>query len=174
MELVPHSLSHSFEESSSSGQDDVLKEILSNIVVAAHDRVVGVLMDSFQLKLCVVRLEENLRAPESLGSDDDRPSVWKIVGLVVVCALRGFFQLFIKILVHNEAEFLFDVSNNFKFCSSSEVVAFLFQKKPEVLSNVSSRQFYPLDCVRNCVTFIDRNSVCDTISRVNDDTGCSS
>jgi len=81
-ELLLHSVSNTGEHGASSGADDVSVEVLSDINVALHDRVVGGLVDSCSLHSEERGLEEGLWATESLVSDGDDLSVGKLVALL--------------------------------------------------------------------------------------------
>merc|ERR1719209_2001066 len=66
----------------------------------------------------------------------------------------------------NIAKFLLDVTNNLSFSSGGEGVATFCQDLHQVVSQVSAGKIKTKDGMWKSITFIDGNSVRDTISRV--------
>merc|ERR1719374_526639 len=80
-DLLLHPVTDTGVHGGTSGEDGVGIQILPDVDIALHDGVVGVLVDSGDLKTDEGRLEESLRSPEPLVSDSDDLSVGKLVGL---------------------------------------------------------------------------------------------
>src|SRR3989338_8358095 len=81
-ELLLHAVSNTGEHGSTTGEDDVSVEILTDIDITLHDGVVGGLVDTSGLHTEERGLEEGLRATETLVSDGDHLTVGKLVGLL--------------------------------------------------------------------------------------------
>mmetsp|Transcript_2751 Transcript_2751/g.1905 ORF Transcript_2751/g.1905 Transcript_2751/m.1905 type:complete len:295 (+) Transcript_2751:509-1393(+) len=117
-----------------------------------------------------VRLEENFRASEALISNDDNVAIRKFVGLLKGRGLRGSLHFSIEIK-SNIGELLLDITNNFTLSSGGEGVTALGQDLHEVISQVTASQVQTNDSMRKSVTFVDRNSVGNTITGVQNASG---
>jgi len=169
-QLLLHSVSDSREHGGSSRKDDVSVKILSDVDVALHDGVEGGLVDSSRLHSEEGRLEESLRASESLVSDGDDLSVRKFVGLLECC--RGCCGCHLLLKVKSDvAELLLDVSHDLSLCGGGERVSSLGEDLHEVIGEISSCEVESHDCVRESISFIDWHSVGNSVTRVEDDSG---
>ena len=77
-ELLLHAVSNTGEHGCSSREHNVSVQVLADVDIALHDRVVGGLVDSSGLHTQEGGLEEGLRATETLVSDGDDLSVGKL------------------------------------------------------------------------------------------------
>lgn len=152
-----------------SRENNVSIEILSDINVALHDRVVGGLVDSGGFQSKEGRLEEGLWGTETLVSNGDDLSIWEFVALLQRRRLGGSLHLLLKVQ-GNIAEFLLDVTDNFTLGGRGEGVSSLGEDLHQMISQVTSSQIETKDSVRQGVALIDWNSVGDTITRVQNDT----
>lgn len=127
MELVPHSFSHSLEKCCSSGKNDVLEKILSDVSIAFHHRVKCIFVNSFEFELSSTGLEQNFWAHEPFMTNNDLSSIWKVVIFIVCGIVLTFLEFLVEVFVDNVAKFFFNVSYNFKFCWSCEVITSVFE-----------------------------------------------
>jgi len=171
-DLLLHSVGDSWVHSGTTGEDSVGVEILSDINIALHDRVVSGLVDTGRFHSEEGWLEESLWASESLVADGDDLSVGKFVGLLEGGRLGGSGHFLLEV-EGDVAELLFDVSDDFSLGGGGEGVTSLGEDLHEVVSEISAGQVQSKDGVGKGVTFVDGDSVGDTISGIEDDTGCS-
>ena len=168
---IPHAaLTDTVVHGSSTGHDNVSVEVLSDVQVTLHDRVVGRLVDTRGLETQEGRLEEGLRTPESLVTDGDDLSVRQLVALLELRRLRGGLELLLKV-EGDVAELLLDVTDDFSLGRGGEGVASLHEDLDEVLGQVSSGEVETEDGVRERESLVNGHSVRDTVTRVEDDTG---
>ena len=99
-------------------------------------------------------------------------SVGKFVGLLEGGRLGGSGHFLLEV-EGDVAELLFDVSDDFSLGGGGEGVTSLGEDLHEVVSEISAGQVQSKDGVGKGVTFVDGDSVGDTISGIEDDTGCS-
>jgi hypothetical protein len=169
-DLALHTVSNTRVHGGTTREDDVTVEILTDIDVTLHDGVVGSLVDTSVLKTQEGRLEESLRSTETFVTDGDDLTVRKFVGLFEGGGLGSDLE-FLLVVQGNVAELLLDVTNDFTFGRGAESVTTLSQDLHEVLSQVTTGKIETENGVRESVTFVDGDSVRDTITRVQDDTG---
>jgi len=163
--LLGHALGNTREHSGTTGHDDVGVQITSDVDVTLHDGLEGAVMDTGGFLSDQVRLEEDLRASEALVTDDNNVTIGKLVGLLKSRGLAGGLHFSIEVK-SNIGKLLLDITNNFTLSSGSEGVATLGQDLHEVISLITTSQVQTDDGVRKGITFVDRNSVGNTITRV--------
>merc|ERR1719244_2514638 len=136
---------------------------------ALHDGVVGGLMDAAGFHSKEGRLEESLWATETLITDGNDLTVGKLIGL-----LKGgggsssrHFLLEVK---GNIAELLLDVTDNLTLSSGGEGVATLSEDLHQVVSKFTSSKIKTDNGMGEGITFIDGDTMGDTITRVHDNT----
>merc|ERR1719300_2293809 len=168
-DLLLHTVSNSGVHGGASGHDSVGIEILTDINIALHDGVVGGLMDTTCFHSKEGRLEEGLRAAEALIANGDDLTVRKLIGLLKGGggSSSGHFLFEVK---GNIAKLLLDVTNNLTLSSGSEGVATLSKDLHQVVGKLTSSEIKTDDGVGKSITFIDRNTMGNTISRVHDNT----
>merc|ERR1711923_37436 len=115
------------------------------------------------------RLEESLRAAETLIADGDDLAVGKFIRLLKGGrgSSSGHFLLKVK---GNIAELLLDVTDNLTLSSGGEGVTAFGKDLHEVVGELTSSQVKTNDGMGKGITFIDRDTVGDTVTRVHDDT----
>merc|ERR1719147_353489 len=113
------------------------------------------------------RLEESLGAPEPLITNGDDLAVGKLIGLLKGGGGSSSGHLLLEVK-GNIAELLLDVTDNLPLSSGGEGVAALSQDLHEVVGQLTASQVQTNNGVGEGITFIDRNTVGDTISRVHD------
>merc|ERR1719323_2934294 len=111
-----------------------------------------------------------LRAPEPLVSNGDDLAVGQLVGLLQRAGGGGRGHLLLEV-EGDIAEFLLDVPDDLPLGGGGEGVASLGEDLHQVVSEVTPSQVKPEDGVGESVTLIDGDSVRDTVTRVQDDTG---
>merc|ERR1711882_15436 len=116
-----------------------------------------------------LRLEESLRAAETLIADGDDLAVGKFIRLLKGGrgSSSGHFLLKVK---GNIAELLLDVTDNLTLSGGGEGVTAFGKDLHEVVGELTSSQVKTDDGVGKGITFIDRDPMGHTITRVHDDT----
>jgi len=169
-DFLLHAVSNAGVHGGASGQDGVGVQVLTDVDVALHDRVVGGLVDAARFHTQEAGLEEGLRTTESLVADGDDLSVGKLVRLLERSAGGSSSHLLLKVK-GDVAELLLDVTNDFSFGCGGERVTALRQDLHQVVGKITSSEIQTKDGVWQGVTFVDGDSVRDTITRVQHDTG---
>merc|ERR1712079_726718 len=152
-----------------SGHDSVGIEILTDINIALHDGVVGGLMDTTGFHSKEGRLEESLRAAETLIANGDNLAVGKLIRLLKGGRGSSSGHLLLEVK-SNIAELLLDVTDNLALSSGGEGVATLGEDLHQVVGELTASKIKTDNGVGEGITFIDGDTVGDTISRVHDDT----
>merc|ERR550539_1626862 len=81
-DLLLHAVSNTGVHGGASGHDGVGVQVLPDVNIALHDRVVGGLVDAAGLHSQEAGLEESLGAPEPLVADGDDLAVGQLIGLL--------------------------------------------------------------------------------------------
>merc|ERR1719281_1820785 len=115
------------------------------------------------------RLEESLRAAESLVANGDDLAVGKLIGLLKGGGGSSSGHLLFEVK-GNIAELLLDVTDDLTLSGSGERVATLGEDLHQVVGELTSSKVKTDDGVGKGITFIDGDTVGDTISRVHDNT----
>lgn len=115
-------------------------------------------------------LEESLWATESFVSDGDDLTVGKFVGLLEGGGRGSGLHLLLEV-EGDVGELLLDVTNNFSFGGGGEGVSTFSEDLHEVVSKISSGKIETEDSVWEGITFVDWDSVGNTITGVKNDTG---
>merc|ERR1719462_659743 len=114
-------------------------------------------------------LEECLWAAEPLIANGDDLAIRQLIGLLQGGGGSSSGHLLLKVK-SNIAELLLDVTDNLTLSSGGERVASLGEDLHEVVGQLTSSQVQTEDGVGEGITFIDGDSVGNTITRVHDDT----
>merc|ERR1712153_175682 len=114
-------------------------------------------------------LEESLWATETLISNGDDLTVGKLIRLLKGGGGSGCGHLLLEVK-GNIAELLLDVTDNLALSSGGERVATLSEDLHEVVGQLTSSKIKTDNSMGKGITFINWNSVGDTISRIHDDT----
>merc|ERR1711937_941563 len=168
-DLLLHPVSNAWVHGGASRQHSVGVQVLPDVDVALHDRVVGGLMDTTRLHAQEAGLEESLRAPEPLVSNGDDLAVGQLVGLLQRAGGGGRGHLLLEIK-GNIAEFLLDVPDDLPLSSGGEAVSPLSEDLHQVVGEVTAGKVESEDGVGKGVTFIDGDCVGDTVARIEDNT----
>ena len=115
------------------------------------------------------RLEESLWATETFISNGDDLAVGKLIRLLKGGggSSSGHFLFKVK---GNIAELLLDVTDNLTLSSGGERVATLSEDLHQVVGQFTSSKVKTDNGMGKSITFIDGDTVGDTISRIHDDT----
>merc|ERR1712033_15024 len=116
------------------------------------------------------RLEESLGATETLIANGDDLTVRKLIGLLEGGGGSSSGHFLFKVQSHI-AELLLDVADNLTLSGGGERVASLSEDLHEVVSEISTSEVKTEDGVGEGITFIDGDSVGDTIAGIKNDTG---
>merc|ERR1712186_21440 len=115
-------------------------------------------------------LEEGLGAPEPLVADGDDLTVGELVGLLEGARGGGGGHLLLEVQ-GDVAELLLDVTDNLALGGGGEGVATLGEDLHQVVSEVTASQVETEGGVGESVTLVDGDSVGDTVTGVEHDTG---
>merc|ERR1712193_202512 len=110
-----------------------------------------------------------LGAPEPLVSNGDDLAIRKLVGLLKRGGGSSSGHLLLEIK-SNITELLLDVTDNLPLSSCGEGVATLSQDLHEVVGELTASEVKTDNGVGEGITFIDGDTVGDTVTRVHDDT----
>ena len=149
-------------------QDDVPVQVLTEVNVVVHDRVVARLVDAVRLHAQERRLEERLTAPEPLVPDRDLP-VRKLVRLLIV---RWCTDKILHLLVEtlrDKTELLFDVTDNLVLSRRRGREPAHHQDFYQVVRQVTPRKAHPQDHVLEREALVDGDGVRETVAGFKDD-----
>merc|ERR1719402_1052548 len=169
-DLLLHPVSNTRVHGGASRHDSVGIQVLTNVNIALHDRVVGGLVDTTGFHSKEGRLEESFRAAEPLITNGDDLAIRKLIGFLKRGGGSSSGHLLLKVK-SNIAELLFDVTDNLTLSSGGEGVATLSEDLHQVVSELTSSKIKAHNSMRKGITFIHRDPMRDTISRVHDNTG---
>merc|ERR1711953_1226621 len=168
-DFLLHSVGNTRVHGGATRHDSVGVQVLTDVNIALHDRVVGGLMDTAGFHSQERGLEESLGATESLIANGDDLTVGKLIGLLEGGGGSSSGHFLFKVQSHI-AELLLDVADNLTLSGGGERVASLSEDLHEVVSEISTSEVKTEDGVGEGITFIDGDGVGDTITRVKNDT----
>ena len=168
-DLLLHSVGNTWVHGGASRHDGVGVQVLTDVNIALHDGVVGGLVDTAGLHSEEGWLEEGLRGTESLVANGDDLAIGQLVGLLQGGGGGSSGHLLLEVK-SNVAELLLDVTDNLTLSSGGEGVTSLGKDLHEVVGELTSSQVQTEDGVWEGITFIDGDSVGNTIARVHDNT----
>merc|ERR1719228_680077 len=131
-----HTVSNTGVHGGASGHDGVGVQVLPDVNITLHDRVVGGLMESTGLHSEEGRLEESLGAPEPLVADGDDLTVGQLIGLLQGGGGSSSGHLLLEVQ-GNIAELLLDVTDNLTLSSGGEGVATLSEDLHQVVGELT-------------------------------------
>mmetsp|Transcript_16069 Transcript_16069/g.22656 ORF Transcript_16069/g.22656 Transcript_16069/m.22656 type:complete len:387 (-) Transcript_16069:93-1253(-) len=168
--LLLEALCEALVHGGSTRHDDVSVQVLADINIALHDGLEHGLVDARGFLADEGRLEENLWAAEALVSDGDDVAVRKFVRLLEGGRLCSSLHLLVEVK-GDVCKLLLDVADDFALSSGGERVAALGEDLHHVVGEIASGKIDTEDRVRESVSFVDRDGVGDTITRVEDSAG---
>merc|ERR1712193_416515 len=168
-DLLLHPVSDTRVHGGASGHDSVSIQVLPDVYIALHDGVVGGLVDATSLHSKEGRLEESLGASEPLVANGDDLAVRELIGLLKGGGGSSSGHLLLEVK-SDIAELLLNVADNLPLGSGGEGVATLSQDLHEVVGELTASKVKTDNGVGEGITFIDRDTVGDTVTRVHDDT----
>merc|ERR1719292_17392 len=168
-DLLLHTVSNTGVHGGASGHDGVGVQVLPDVNIALHYGVVGGLMETAGLHSKEGRLEESLGAPEPLVTNGDDLAVGQLIGLLKGGGGSSSGHLLLEVQ-SDIAELLLDITDNLALSSGGERVATLSEDLHEIVGQFTSSKVKTDDGVRESVTFIDRDSMGDTVTSIHDDT----
>merc|ERR550534_885018 len=168
-DLLLHTVSNTRVHGGASRHDSVGIEVLTDVNIALHDGVVGGLMDAAGFHSKEGRLEESLWAAETLIANGDDLAVGKLIRLLKGGGGSGSGHFLLEVK-GNIAELLLDVTDNLTLSSGGERVATLSEAVHQVVGELTSSKIKTDNSMGKGITFIDGDTVGDTISRVHDNT----
>merc|ERR550534_1803028 len=168
-DLLLHTVSNTRVHGGASRHDSVGIEVLTDVNIALHDGVVGGLMDAAGFHSEEGRLGESLWAAETLIANGDDLAVGKLIRLLKGGGGSGSGHFLLEVK-GNIAELLLDVTDNLTLSSGGEGVAALSEDLHQVVGELTSSEVKTNNSMGKGITFIDWDTVGDTISRVHDNT----
>merc|ERR1711894_361938 len=168
-DLLLHTVSNTRVHGGASGHDSVGIQVLTDVNIALHDGVVGGLVDATGFHSEEGRLEESLRAAETLIANGDDLAVGKLIRLLKGSGGSSSGHLLLEVK-GNIAELLLDVTDNLTLSSGGERVATLSEDLHQVVCELTSSKIKTDNSMGKGITFIDGDTMGDTISRVHDNT----
>jgi len=161
-------------KSGTTGEDDVVVKVGSNIKIAVSDGFVTELVHAhgFISFLDKTWVEESFWGHESWSVNLDSLTIWELVVLGELSAGAGFSFVFFSVK-RDESGLFLDGSDNLVPCRFTTLLLDTVSGKEgnEVVGNGSTGNEVLVNGVWNGETFIDWDSVGNTISRVNNATG---
>merc|ERR1711935_619676 len=115
------------------------------------------------------RLEKSLGATETFITNGDDLTIRKLIRLLQGGGGSSSGHLLLKVK-SNIAELLLDVTDNLALSSGGKGVATLSEDLHQIVGELTASKIKTNNSVGKSVTFINWNTVGDTISRVHDDT----
>merc|ERR1712121_41746 len=168
-DLLLHPVSNTWVHGGATRHDSVGVQVLPDVNITLHDGVVGGLMDTARLHAKEGWLEEGLWGTEPLIANGDYLAIGQLIGLLQGGGGGSGGHLLLKVK-SNIAELLLDVTDNLTLSSGGEGVTSLGEDLHEVVGELTASQVQTEDGVEEGITFIDGDSVGDTITRVHDNT----
>merc|ERR1712077_147622 len=168
-DFLLHTISNTRVHGGATRHDSVGIQVLTDINITLHDAVIGGLMDTTGFHSQERGLEEGLRGTEPLITNGDNLTVGKLIGLFQGGggSSSSHFLLEVK---SNIAKLLLDVTDNLTLSSGGERVTTLSKDLHEVVGELTASQVQTEDGMGESITFIDGDSVRNTITRVHDNT----
>ena len=168
-DLLLHAVSNTRVHGGASRHDSVGIQVLPDVNITLHDGVVGGLMDTTGLHSQEGRLEEGLRGTEPLIANGDDLAIGQLIGLLKGGGGSSGGHLLLKVK-SNIAELLLDVTDNLTLSSGGERVTTLSEDLHQVVGELTASQVQTENGMGKSITFIDGDTVRDTITRVHDNT----
>merc|ERR1712155_334605 len=169
-DFLLHTVSNTGVHGGATRHDGVGIEILTDVNIALHDGVVGGLVDAAGFHSEEGRLEESLRATETLIANGDDLAVGKLIGLLEGGGGSSGGHLLLEVK-GNIAELLLDVTDNLTLGGGGERVASLSEDLHQVVGELTSSKVKTDDGVGESITLVDGDTVGDTVTGVHDNTG---
>uniref|UniRef100_A0AAG5DIC6 Uncharacterized protein n=1 Tax=Anopheles atroparvus TaxID=41427 RepID=A0AAG5DIC6_ANOAO len=169
-DFLLHTIGNTRVHGGTTGQDGVGVQVLADVNIALHDRVVDGLVDTRRFHSQERRLEQSLRAAETLVADGDDLTVGKFVRLLQGGRGGGGGHFLLEVQ-GDVAQLLLDVTDDFTLGRGGERVATLGQDLHQVVGQIATSQVQTEDGMGQSITFVDRYGVGDTIARVQHNTG---
>ena len=169
-DLLLHTVGNSWVHGGSSRHDNVAVEILTDIDIALHDGVEGGDMDTARLKTQDGWGEESLWCTETLVTDGDDLSIWKLVGLLEGGGLGGGLNLLLEV-ESNVTELLLDVADDFALGGGGESVSALRKNLHEVVGQIATSHVDTGNGVWKSETLVNWDNVGNSVTGIKNDTG---
>merc|ERR1712226_969081 len=169
-DFLLHAIGDTRVHGGATGENVVGVEILTDVNVALHDRVVGSLVDTSRLHTNEGWLEKGFWATETFVTNGGHLSVGKFVRLFKGRGRSSGGHFLLKV-EGDVAELFLDVTDDFTLGGGDEGVSTLSQDLHQVVGQVAAGQVQSHDGVWERITFVDRDVVGNTITGVEDDTG---
>ena len=169
-DLGLQSVGNTLVHGGTTGHDDVLQEVLSDIDVGAGDGLPGEGLDAIAGLAVEVGLEDKLGDLHTDGTGDgDLASIWESVRLVELG--RGLSGGVLgSVVLSDEGELLLDILDDFELGGGGERVSSLEKELLGVFGDDTTSDLHLLNGVRDGETFEDGDGMGNTITGVDDET----
>jgi hypothetical protein len=150
-------------------KNDVLVELRASIDISSLDGVEELVRNTTDFKADKSWVEQGFGGFETFSANFDDTSIGKSIGLNQDGSLQSELLLQGEI-VTNIAQLLLDLANSFKISGTIERVTAKEEKLDEVSGDITASNIKTLGQVRKSKTFVNRNDVSDTITRIDNNT----
>jgi len=168
--LLLHTIGDTGVHGGTTGQHGVGIEILTDIDVTLHDGVEAAFLDADDFHTQESRAEHGLGAAETLVADGDDLTIGQLVGLLDGRGGGGGGHLLLEV-EGDVAKLLLDVADDLAFSGGDQRISSLGHDLHEIVGEITSSQVKTQDGVRKGETLVDGDSVGNTITNVEDETG---
>jgi len=166
LELSLQTLGHVGEHGGTARHDDVAEEVLTNIEVAVVNSLLGQLVETHHLLTVQGWTEHELRATDHLVVHSDNSAIGHLELLLLALEAINLLRE-----VHGDiAQVLLDLLGGLTLGGSGQSNLGLLENLADVVGEVTTSKVDALDGVRHGVSLIDRDSVGDTVTAIDDDT----
>jgi len=171
LNFVLESIGKTFIHGGTTGEDDVLAKLLADINLGSVDGGVAKLLERLAGFTVKVGLEEELGGLHADGGGDgDNTLVGKGVGIVLLGGVLSISELLLEV-EGNVGLLLLDVTDNFELGSGGERLTGSEEELLHPVGKDTASNLHLLDGVGDAVTFVNGDSVGNTITSVTNETG---
>mmetsp|Transcript_12695 Transcript_12695/g.26944 ORF Transcript_12695/g.26944 Transcript_12695/m.26944 type:complete len:392 (-) Transcript_12695:14-1189(-) len=169
-DLLGHPVGDARVHGGATREDHVGVQVLTDVDVALHDRVVRGLVDARGLHAQEGGLEERLGAAEALVANGDDLTVGELVRLLEGGGGGGGLHLLVEV-EGDVRQLLLDVADDLTLGGGGEGVAALGEQLDHPVGQVAAGEVEAQDGVRQRVALVDGDGVRDAVAGVHHDAG---
>mmetsp|Transcript_20284 Transcript_20284/g.50623 ORF Transcript_20284/g.50623 Transcript_20284/m.50623 type:complete len:329 (+) Transcript_20284:309-1295(+) len=169
-DLLGHAVRNAGVHRGASGEHDVGVQVLTDVDIALHDRVVRGLVDARGLHAQEGGLEERLGAAEALVANGDDLTVGELVRLLEGGGGGGGLHLLVEV-EGDVRQLLLDVADDLTLGGGGEGVAALGEQLDHPVGQVAAGEVEAQDGVRQRVALVDGDGVRDAVAGIHHDAG---
>mmetsp|Transcript_18157 Transcript_18157/g.27323 ORF Transcript_18157/g.27323 Transcript_18157/m.27323 type:complete len:392 (+) Transcript_18157:312-1487(+) len=169
-DLLGHPVGDARVHGGATREDHVGVQVLTDVDVALHDRVVRGLVDARGLHAQEGGLEERLGAAEALVANGDDLTVGELVRLLEGGGGGGGLHLLVEV-EGDVRQLLLDVADDLTLGGGGEGVAALGEQLDHPVGQVAAGEVEAQDGVRQRVALVDGDGVRDAVAGIHHDAG---